>query len=364
MTAPPVRFGILGAGEVARGFAAGLRTVPDARLVSVASRTPSTAQSFQRDFPGVSVAPSYAALLEDPDVDVVYIATPHHLHAAQTIAALEAGKHALCEKPFTLDASEARAVVDVARRTGRFCMEAMWMRFMPVVLRARELVDGGAIGDPRLLHADFGVATAVDPSSRFYDPALGGGALLDRGVYGVSLATMLFGQPIDVVGLSGLSATGVDEHTGIVLEFEHARLAVVSCSLSSYTSNTASISGTHGKLTIEAPFFCPARLHIERYSPSEPGPAAPASGSASRLDAVRRTSVGRFAIGMARPIVRRSRRKSVRIPLDGNGYGYEAAEVVRCLTDGLRESPLMPLDASVAIMEILDRVRSVGGEAR
>ena len=358
MSEPKVGFGILGSGLVARSFADGLRSVPQAQLVAVASRSRATSESFQLAYPGTSIAPSYEALVENPAVEVVYIATPHHLHAAQTIMTLEAGKHALCEKPFTVTAEEARAVVEVARRTERFCMEAMWMRFMPIVQRARELIESGAIGEPRLLHADFGVATAVDPASRFFDPAMGGGALLDRGVYGVSLATMLFGRPIDVVGLSAMTSTGVDEHAGMVLRFDRGSLAVLSCSLTSYTSNTATISGTHGKLSIDAPFYCPARLFVERYEPSDVTPGAKPAGTKKLLDTARRTSAGRRALATARPIVRRLRRTSIRIPIDGNGYGYEAAEVVRCLRSGLTESPVMPLDASISVMEILDELRT------
>jgi len=333
--------------------------VPEARLIAVASRTLATARSFCAEFPDVYVAEDYEALVADPAIDVIYVATPHHLHAQQTILALEAGKHALCEKPFTLNADEARAVAETARRTGRFCMEAMWMRFMPVVLRAKQLIEAGEIGDPRLLHADFGVATAMSPDSRFYDPAAGGGALLDRGVYAVSLSTMLFGRPERVMALSTMASTGVDEQTGVVLEFGEGRLAVLSCSLSSYTSNTASISGTHGKITLEAPFFCPARLDLERYEPSAPAESGDAP-SGNIIEAFSRTEVGRLARRTARPMVRRLRRSVVRIRLDGNGYGYEAAEVVRCLRAGLSESPLMPLEESTMIMETLDRIRSTG----
>ena len=231
------------------------------------------------------------------------------------------------------------------------------MRFMPIVQRAKELLESGAIGEPRLLHADFGVATTVDPTSRFFDPAAGGGALLDRGVYGISLATLLFGRPVDVVGLSGMTSTGVDEHAGMILEFDRGSLAVLSCSLTSYTSNTATISGTHGKLSIEAPFYRPARLFLERYEPSDAAHGARPAGTAKLLDTARRTSAGRRALTTARPIMRRLRRTSIRIPIEGNGYGYEAAEVVRCIRSGLTESPVMPLDASAGIMEVLDVLR-------
>jgi dihydrodiol dehydrogenase / D-xylose 1-dehydrogenase (NADP) len=351
----PVRFGFLGGGRVAQDFATGLSVVEGAMLSAVASRSAATANAFAARFPEVRVLAGYDAVLADPEVDVVYVATPHHLHAAQSIAALEAGKAVLCEKPFTMDAAEAHRVVEVARRTGGFCMEAMWMRFFPVIRRAKEIVANGTIGEARLLHADFGVPTAAGSDSRFYDPAQGGGALLDRGVYAVSLATLLFGRPTDVLALEGPTATGVDEHVGIVMRFEGGRLAILSASLTSLTHNTALVCGTHGSVAIAAPFFCPERLALRHYR------AAEVESAPTRRDELvalaKRTRPGRAALRTLKPLLA-GRPTRFRAPMRGNGYGYEADEVVRCLRSGELESPLMTLDDSVTVMEALDAARA------
>jgi predicted dehydrogenase len=359
-----VRFGVIGAGRVARDFAVGLRFVPDASLVAVASRTRAVAERFAADFAGTRLLPTVDALVEDESIDVVYVATPHHLHAEQTTLSLQAGKAVLCEKPFTIDATEAREVVAAARRHQRFCMEAMWTRFIPIIQRAKEIVDGGGIGQPRMLHADFGVPTTAAADSRFYDPAQGGGALLDRGVYGVSLAVMLFGRPVGVAAVSGISATGVDEHTGILLRFEGDSLAVLSCSLSSLTSGAAWVSGSEGSLTVHAPFYCPERLTVRRYQTTPPAEAAPQSRRDAVVAMAKGNVLGRAALRLARPVVSRTRRSEVHTAVEGNGYGYEVAEVVRCLRSGALESERMPLDESVTIMEVLDTVRAESARAR
>jgi len=349
-----LRMGLLGAGHVARSIAEAARSVDGIEVVAAASRTAATAASFGQDFSGVSTHDRYEAVIDDPTIDVVYIATPHPLHAEQAIASMRAGKDVLCEKPFAVDADEARAIVEVARAERRFCMEAMWMRCFPVIRRVRELVDDGAIGEPRLLLADFGVPTGGGPTSRFFDPALGGGALLDRGVYAVSLATLLFGRPDAVIAETAMTPSGVDEHDGIVLRFPGGALAVLAASLTALTKNEAVVTGTHGRLTIGAPFFCPDRFDLRQAAAVEPG-------DPSRRDrlvaAARRNGVGRVALRLAKPLVG-DRAKRTLLRVDGNGYGYELEEVVRCLRAGELESPLVPLDDSIAVMEILDTIRA------
>ena len=352
--AETIRFGILGAGRVARDFAAGLKVVDGAELAGVASRSRATAVAFVAAFPGVRVHAEYAELVADSSIDVIYVATPHHLHAAHATMCLAAGKPVLCEKPFTVDAAEARAVVELARQRRLFCMEAMWMRCFPLIRRAGEIVAAGEIGEPRMLHADFGFPTAAGPESRFFDPLQGGGAVLDRGVYSVSLATMLFGRPQTIVAAAGTTESGVDEHAGIVLGFDGGRLAVLSASLTSLTTNTATITGTHGSVTIEPPFYCPERLTIARYHAA--GPRSTPSRRDEVVALAKRSRAGRRALRLAKPFLG-GRRTRINVPIDGNGYGYEAAEVVRCLRAGEVESPLMPLDESVMIMEVLDTAR-------
>jgi len=361
--ADTVGFGIIGAGRVAQELAADLGGVEGARLVAVTSRTGVSAERVAARAGGARVHPNVEALLADPEVDVVYVATPHHLHAAQANAALRAGKAVLCEKPFTLDGAQAREVVETARRAQVFCMEAMWMRFIPAVQRAVELVNAGAIGEPMILHADFGVPTGGPTDSRFYDPRQGGGALLDRGVYAVSLATMLFGRPTDVTATAAISEQGVDTHLGAVLRFDD-RLAVMSCSLDALTANTAVVGGTEGTITLHAPFFCTNRVSVHRFRVAAPVDTTNEATARSRrelLERARASRAGQFARRFARPVVNRLRRRDERFPLRGHGYGYEVAEVIACLRAGRPESPRMPLDDTILVMDVLDHIRDEVG---
>ena len=193
----PVRWGIIGAGRVAGDFAEGLRSLPDARLAGVASRPVATAQSFQRRYQPEKVYASYDELVRDDGIDIVYVATPHHRHAADAPLCIEHGRAVLCEKPFTLDAREAEQVVAAARARGVFCMEAMWTRSLPLVRRLRAMVADGAIGDVLMVTADFSIPAPYDPHNRFFDKEQGGGVLSTRR-YDISFASMLIGAPDDV----------------------------------------------------------------------------------------------------------------------------------------------------------------------
>ncbi len=356
MTVEDLRWGVVGAGRMAVGFAEALRAIPGAIIGAVTTRTPVRARAFSDRFPTARIHPSVEALVADPAVDIVYVATPHHRHAPDSLLALRHGKPVLCEKPFGLDASEAREVIALARQQELFCMEAMWMRFIPAVVRACEMVREGAIGEPQLLTADFGYPVTYDPTSRFFDPAQGGGALLDRGVYALSLALMLFGLPRQAVGLTALAGSGVDQHVGMVLRFDHERLAILAASLTSETTNEAIILGSDGRLRIHAPFFCSDRLSVRRNRNSlsrEPKTTRDRGllGSAGQHRLVHQ------ALRVLAP-VRALPSRSRRYPIEGNGYGYEAREVMRCVRSGRLESPYMPLDESLRVMELVDIVRS------
>ena len=191
----PIRWGILGTGRVAGRFAQALRELDDARLLAAGSRRLATAEAFARHHGVERAYGSYAQLAADPDLDIVYVASPHALHREHSLLCLEAGRAVLCEKPFALNATEAREVIASARSRGLFCMEAMWTRFLPAMRRLTELVDAGAIGELRMVTAQLGFPSEPDPSSRLFDPALGGGALLDLGVYPLALASQLLGRP-------------------------------------------------------------------------------------------------------------------------------------------------------------------------
>jgi predicted dehydrogenase len=354
--AQTIRWGILGTGGIARGFAEGLKVLPDAKLQAVASRTQEKADRFAREVGAVRGYGDYAALVSDREIDAVYIATPHHRHKDDCLLCLDAGKPVLCEKPFTVDAAEAREVMTRAREKGVFCMEAMWMRFMPLILEAREQIKRGAIGEPRALLADFGYPTPYDPESRFFNRELGGGALLDRGVYGISLAYFLFGRPSGVSGAAGMAPTGVDEQSVYTLTYPDGKIAQVYSSLGVRSTNAATIMGTQGRLTLTEPFFSPAHLRLLSYEQPQPENSKANNGGgglASRLKqnpaAVTLYRAAKKIMGSGETVITR--------PVTGNGYNYEASEVMRCLRAGEKESPIMPLHETVAIMETMDSIR-------
>ena len=322
MTDSPVRWGILGTGRIAGLFAQGLAAVPDAALVAVGSRTVGGAEAFGERFAVPSRHGSYAALATDPDVDVVYVATPHPFHCENTLLCLRAGKAVLCEKPFALNATEARTMVDEARSRGLFLMEALWSRFYPAFDRLREVLAARMIGEVRLLTADLGFRTNVNPEGRLFNLALGGGALLDVGVYPVSLASLILGRPSDVVSRVHFGATGVDEQAGIMLSYPQGQLALLHTAIRTNTRHEATIMGTEGMLRIGLDWHKPDRLTISR-----PG----------RDD------------------------ETIAAPITGNGYNYEAAAVNAALRAGQTEHPLMPLDESIAVMETLDAIRAQWG---
>jgi predicted dehydrogenase len=359
---PIIRWGVVGTGTIARAFAEDLRLLPDASLCAVASRNRDRAQAFLKEFGGGQgrTHDSVEELARNPEVDVVYVATPHTRHKDDCMACLEGGRAVLCEKPFTVDANEARAVVAQARKSQKFCMEAMWMRFHPLVLKVRDLVQSGKLGEIRLLTADFGYPTSFDPESRFFNPTLGGGALLDRGVYPLSLAYFLLGRPNEVVGQATIGTTGVDEQETTLLSYSSGALAVLAASLRSRLRNEAVIIGTEGRIRIHEPFYAPSRITWTRTrEPVGPVPAA-SSGSGGWKSRIKRNPLLRRAVDhVARPLLGAIRRDSTTITehIAGQGYQFEAAEAMRCIRAGVLESPIMSLDDSVAILESTDALR-------
>ena len=321
MTAESVRWGILATGGIAAAFTADLVDLPDAEVVAVASRTEASAKAFAERFGIERAYGDWGALAEDADIDVVYVATPHSAHRAAAGLCLEAGRNVLCEKAFTLNAREAEELVSLARARGSFLMEAMWMYCNPLVRRLKELVDDGAIGEVRHVQADFGLAGPFPPTHRLRDPAQGGGSLLDLGVYPVSFAQLLLGEPSDIAARAVLSDEGVDLQTGALLSWESGALASVHCSIIGGTATSASVTGSQGRIDIPYGFFFPDRfvLHRDGRDPEE------------------------FAADAA----------------DGprNSLKHEAREVMRALRAGEQESPMVPLDGTLAVMRTLDTIR-------
>jgi predicted dehydrogenase len=355
-----IRWGILGTGRIARAFAEDLRLLPDAALTSIGSRRLDRARAFADEFGARRAHEGVEGLAGDDEVDVVYVATPSIRHHDDCLACLAAGRAVLCEKPFTVNAAEARAVIDQARRSGRFCMEAMWTRFHPLILQVRSIVRGGDLGSIRLLTADFGYPVPFDPANRFFDPRQAGGALLDRGVYPLSLASFLLGKPAEVIGRAAVGPTGVDEQESVLLTYPGGAQAVFAASLRSRLRNEALIIGTLGEIRIHPPFYAPRRVSWTRFV--EPvGPDAPAhSAAAGWKSRIRRHPLLRRAFEtVGRPLLDRLRRDTRSLVHHGPGQGYqfEAAEVMRSLRAGRLESPLMPLDETVAILETTDDLR-------
>lgn len=312
-----VRWGVLATGGIAAAFTADLREMPDARVVAVGSRSLPAAKAFAERFDIPRAYGSWTELADDEEVDVVYVATPHCAHRVAAGLCLQAGRAVLCEKAFTINAVEARELVDLARARGRFLMEAMWTYANPVVRRMTDLVRDGAIGEVRAVHADFGLAGPFTPEHRLRDPALGGGALLDLGVYPVSFAQLLLGEPDEVRAWARLTPEGVDADTGVLLGYDNGAMAVLSCSLTADTARTAAVTGSDGRIEFPRGFFRPERFVLHRHGHDSEKFTAPGAA----------------------------------------GYTHEAAEVMRCLRAGLLESPLVPLDGTLAVMRTLDAVR-------
>jgi len=313
----PLRWGLIGTGWIADSFAADLAFTDSGRAVAVGSRRIETANSFADRFEIPNRHGSYEELVADPEVDVVYVATPHPLHHPNALLALGAGKPVLVEKPFTMNAAEARELVAAARAEKLFLMEAMWTRFLPHIAQIRRLIAEGALGEIVTVSADHGQWFAKDPEFRLFAPELGGGALLDLGVYPVSFASMLLGAPSTISALIEPAFSGVDGQTSMLFGYDSGAQAVLSCTSLAKSPTRAAIVGTEARIEIDGDFYSPSSFTLTTRS-----------GEETRYDE----------------------------PHRGRGLWYQADEVARCLQGGLLESPLMPLDESVSIMQTMDAV--------
>jgi predicted dehydrogenase len=351
-----IRWGILGTGNISRQFAEGLQRVPDARLLAIGSRTEAKAEEFARAFAVPHAYGTYESLVGDKDVDVVYIATPNHKHKGDCLLALEAGKAVLCEKPFALDAAEAGEVVALARCKRLFCMEAMWTRFLPTMVRLHSLLDSGILGEIRVVKADLGVPKPFEKDNRFFSREMGGGAMLNFGPYLLSLASFVLGKPGSIASQGSFGATGIDEQSAAVLRYPKGAIAVLTASIRNYLPCEAMIIGTCGEIRVHPPAYRPHRLTVTLY----PHASTPSPAWRSRLAFLCRAPLMREAVANFAHILKRLIGKGVKRyvdSFDGNGLNYEAAEVTRRLQAGELESPHMPLDETLSIMETMDAVR-------
>lgn len=313
-----IRWGVVGPGAIATGFADAMQQAEGGTIVAVASRSAERALAFGDRFAIPARYGDYDALAADPDVDVVYIATPQSRHEADTLSFLRAGKHVLCEKPFALNAGQAANMVEEARSRKLFLMEAIWSRFLPAYRSLVDVLGEGRIGEPLFVEADFGFRRELEPGHRLFDLELGGGGLLDLGIYPLQLCSLVLGTAEHVVAEGVIGATGVDEVVAAVLRHRDGKLGVVKAALRVGMTCTARIAGTEGAIDLPALMHCPNSLTVH------------SKDGSNQID--------------------RS--------YEGNGLRFEIEHVHRCLSEGRAESPEMPLAETVALATTLDAIRS------
>lgn len=317
-----IRWGILATGNIAGSLAAALQVVDDAELIAVGSRSQASADKFGDQWGIPNRHPSYEALAADPEVDVIYIATPHPYHYDNMKLCLNAGKHVLCEKPLALNAKQSAECIALARAKNLFLMEAIWMRFMPALLEVKKWLQEGRIGQVRLVQADFCFSHPFDAEHRLYSRELGGGALLDLGIYPLAFTTMFLGFPKEVYGQAQIGSTGVDELNAMTLVYEDDVTATLTSSMGVSRPVEAFISGSKGYIRIHDFFLRPDQvtLHVDGQEP-----------------------------------------ETVTIPYSGNGYPHEVAEVNSCIRAGKTESDLLTQAETQRMMELMDTLRQEWG---
>ncbi|MET0837958.1 MAG: Gfo/Idh/MocA family oxidoreductase [Marmoricola sp.] len=316
-----VGWGVLGPGRIARSFAADLLEVPGARLVATGSRDEGRAAAFAAEFGGRAHG-SYEALLADPDVEVVYVATPHALHDAHVRLALEAGKAVLCEKPMTLDAETTAALFAEAADRGLFLMEAMWMACHPMIRTLLRLLASGDYGTPRQVHADLGFVVDADPTDRLLDLSLGAGSLLDMGIYPLTLAHLVLGEPVRLEAVADVTAGGVDTDVAISGLYAGGATAALTASMTSWSPRTATVATELGRFDLPRSAHHPDRIRWTSYADPE--------GTAEWVWPDE--------------------------PLIGRGYGNEIVEVHDCLRAGRLTSELVPPAQTISVMRQMDTV--------
>lgn len=324
-TGRPLRWGIVATGRIAARVAEDIARLEDAVLQAVSSRCQDNSVDFAERFGFASHyyddggTKAFQQLFEDPRVDIVYIATPHGQHYEIAKAALLAGKHVLCEKALTINAAEAADLIETARQRKLFLMEALWTRFLPCINRAWDIIASGELGEIQWIQADIGFPAPYDPASRLWNPAAGGGALLDMTVYPLTWALGALGFPQSVTAVGTLNDDGVDTQNALTLSYTHGAQAQLTSSLLASSPRTATVCGSEGWLRSGSPLHNPSELFIQEHM------------GESRVE---------------------------RFEQVGNGFTYELREVTRCIQEGLLESPTMPLADSLDTMRLFDGVRA------
>ena len=322
--AEKIRWGILGCGKIANKFASDLKLVGDAELVAVGSRDKDRATAFADIHQVARVFSGYDELAASSDIDVIYIATPHGMHYQHVMLCLDHKKPVLCEKAFGLNLRQVSEMTGRAKKEGVFLMEAFWTKFLPQYQELTRIIENGEIGEIKMIQADFGFKAPHPAAQRLYDPLLGGGSLLDIGLYPVFLAQSILGRPSEVQAMVSNFDTGVDEQCVMTLKFSNGGLAVLSSTFAAETPVEAMVAGTEG------------RIHMRN----------------------------RFHNAMATIELVKGRDELRKIEVfreEGFGYQFEARHVGDCLRKGLTESPVMSHSDSLLLMETLDRLRQACG---
>lgn len=318
-----IKWGIISTGKISGKFAEALKILPEAELTAVASRSKESAEAFAKKHNIPNAYATYQELADDPDVDVVYIGTPHTFHLENSVLCMRMGKSVLCEKAFTINAEEAREMVRVAREENVFLMEAMIPRHVPLLKKVVQWIKDGRIGEVRMVKASRCARGVFPPGARQLNPELGGGSLLDVGVYVISFAMQIFGKPpVETVGLSHIGELGSDEQGVAILKYDKGEIADLSFALRTNAVDEAYILGTTGYIKVHEVFAVPTKATL---------------------------------------VIDRKEVDVIEEPIIGNALNYEAEEVMRCMREGLKESPYMPLDESINIMEIMDKIRKPWG---
>lgn len=314
-----IRWGILTCGNIAHKFAQDLMLVEGAKLTAVASREESRAKAFAEKFSIPSYFGSYEELASCPEVDVVYVASPHSHHYEHVMMCLEHGKAVLCEKPFAINSAQAAEMVELARKKGVFLMEALWTRFLPHYTKVLEMLDAGAIGRPKGIMANFGFKGDREAFPRLFEPSLGGGSLMDVGIYPVFFALSMFGKPDSIVARMDVSSRYVDEQCSMIFQYRDGRIATLFSSIVCDLATDAEIFGTEGRIKLNTRFTEPS-CDLEHYRDGEA-----------------------YLVPVLKEL--------------GHGYQYEARHVQKCLQKGLTESPIWSLTHTLDLMETLGKVR-------
>ena len=314
------RFGIIGPGKIATKFCESLQTLSHgAQVYAVASRDGKRAREFAATFNAPKFYSSYQELVDDPQVDIVYIATPHPFHFEQTMLCLNHGKAVLCEKPLTISLNQTAQLVKLARDKKVFLMEAMWSRFIPALVKMKELIDQGEIGEVKFMHSDFGFVAPPNLDMRTFNKALGGGAQLDVGVYPMFLTLWLLGKPDYIKAFAGLATTGADENTAALFGYKNGTVASIYSSFVADSVKEAVITGTKGTITIQSAWHKATRFVLKKNSDEK-----------SEL---------------------------FEFPYPSNGLQFQAEEAMQCLREGKTESPKLSLDMSLLMAETADEIK-------